>query len=92
VALYPKDAPGQDRIIDQLMFIPPKDTLPEDQASPNVKLKKILLWNGVNSWGGIKPGRGVFIKEQCPVSTCAIQSNRVEAGHIMFFQLKFSES
>ncbi len=80
VALHPEDAPGHDRISDQLMFVPPKDSFPSDPDSPDARLKKILLWNGINSWGGLKPGRGVFIKEQCPVSTCAIVSNRIEAG------------
>ena len=78
--IYPSDLPGHDRIPEQLMFVPPEGSFPEDQESADVKLKKILLWNGINSWGGLRPGRGVFIKEKCPVSTCAISSNRMDAS------------
>ena len=76
----PDELPGADRIPEQLMYVPPEGSFPEDQESADVKLKKILLWNGINSWGGLRPGRGVFIKEKCPVSTCAISSNRMDAS------------
>jgi len=78
--IYPQDLPDQDRIPEQLMFVPPEGSFPENQESADVKLKKILLWNGINSWSGLRPGRGVFIKERCPVSSCAITSNRMDAG------------
>ena len=29
-----------------------------------------------SSWGNLKPGRGVFLKEECPVSSCVLASNR----------------
>ena len=31
-----------------------------------------------NSWaaGGVKAGRGLFLKEQCPISTCALLTSR----------------
>ena len=29
-----------------------------------------------SSWGSLKPGRGVFLKERCPVSSCVLASNR----------------
>ena len=61
------------------MYLPPTGTLPDNQEDPNVPLKKILLWNGASSWGGIKPGRGIFLKEKCPVSTCVLSSTRAEA-------------
>ena len=55
--IYPADLPGHDRIPEQLMFVPPEGSFPEDQESADVKLKKILLWNGINSWGGLRPGK-----------------------------------
>ena len=64
---------------DQLMYLPPMGTLPENQEDPNVPLKKILLWNGASSWGGMKAGRGIFLKEKCPVSTCVLSTARAEA-------------
>ena len=59
-SLFPEEAPG-DRMIDQLMYLPPEGALPEDQDSPDVPLKKILFWTGASGWG-VKPGRGVFLK------------------------------
>ena len=66
-------------IPDQLMYLPPTGTIPDNQEDPDVPLKKILLWNGASSWGGLKPGRGIFLKEKCPVSTCVLSSARAEA-------------
>ena len=59
--IYPAELPGHDRIPEQLMFVPPEGSFPEDQESADVKLKKILLWNGINSWGGLRPGLFSFI-------------------------------
>ena len=64
---------------DQLMYLPPTGTIPVNQEDPDVPLKKILLWNGASSWGGLKPGRGIFLKEKCPMSTCVLSSARGEA-------------
>ena len=49
------------------------------QESSTTPLKKILLWNGGNSWGNARAGRGVFLKEKCPVSACALTTSRSEA-------------
>lgn len=54
--------------------------LPVESASPDVVPKKILLWNGMNSWGGVPMGREVFLKEKCPVNNCDIGSDRDDAG------------
>ena len=43
-----------DRIDDQLMFFPPRGVLPENIEDPSTPLKKILLWNGVGSWGQVR--------------------------------------
>jgi hypothetical protein len=74
--VWPEDLPGEDRIPDQLMYIP--NGLPDKLDDPAVPLKKILLWNGISSWGGLRAGRGEFLKQQCPVNTCAITSSRTE--------------
>lgn len=76
--LFPEEL-EEDRVPDQLMYLPPSGVLPEDLSDPATPLKKILLWNGASSWGNLKPGRGVFLKEECPVSSCVLASNRGEA-------------
>jgi len=62
LTLLPPEAPGLDRIRDQLMFYPSHLPPLEELSSPETKLKKILLWNGAGSFGGVRPGRGVFLK------------------------------
>ena len=44
------------------MFLPPKHAVPENMEDSKAPLKKILLWNGIQSWGGLKAGRGAFLK------------------------------
>ena len=44
-------------IAEQLMFLPPAGVLPADPLDPAAPLKKILLWNGASSWGGIRSAR-----------------------------------
>ena len=39
------------------MFLPPAGVLPADPLDPAAPLKKILLWNGASSWGGIRSVR-----------------------------------
>ena len=74
------------------MYLPPAGTIPDNQDDPSVPLKKILLWNGASSWGGLKPGRGIFLKEKCPVSTCVLSSTRAEAesADLVLFKDHFS--
>ena len=50
------------------------------QDSADLPLKKVLFWTGANGWG-IKPGRGVFLKEKCPVSTCVISTKRRDSAN-----------
>ncbi len=76
--IFPEEAPNEDRIPEQLMYVPPGT--PKNQEDASTPLKKILLWNGINSWGGTRPGRGVFIREKCPVSSCAVTTSRGDAA------------
>ena len=62
IRVFPEEYPNHDRIPEQLMFLPPKYALPENMEDSKAPLKKILLWNGIQSWGGLRSGRGVFIK------------------------------
>ena len=62
IRVFPEEYPNHDRIPEQLMFLPPKHAIPENMEDSNAPLKKILLWNGIQSWGGLKAGRGAFLK------------------------------
>lgn len=77
--IFPEDFPDHDRIPEQLMYLPPKHAVPKNMDDVNAPLKKILLWNGIQSWGGLRAGRGVFLKEKCPVNSCVISSSRLDA-------------
>ena len=70
-ALYPDENLKSDRVIEQLAFKPCQN------AS---KPKKILIWSGVDNWGGIHPKQGneVFQREACPVSNCVLTSDHQE--------------
>lgn len=70
--LYPEEHPGQDRIPNQLMFIPPKDTMYENK----MVMKFIFLFD-FSSWG-VPIGRKEFIRQQCPVNNCVITNDRSE--------------
>ncbi|KAK6641751.1 hypothetical protein RUM44_013466 [Polyplax serrata] len=71
--LWPHDDWTDDRILSQLMYVPPaKKEKPE-------KLKKILVYFGLASWYA-KPGRDVFIRSKCPVDTCTLTASQSEAA------------
>ncbi|XP_053615987.1 glycoprotein 3-alpha-L-fucosyltransferase A isoform X2 [Plodia interpunctella] len=70
--LFPEDAPGDDRIVQQLMYKLPNDDVP---------IKKILLANGLSSWG-VSAGRQEFIKNNCPVDRCSLTADSRDAGTV----------
>ena len=76
--IFPEESPNHDRIPDQLMYLP--DSVPNFEDESEEPLKKILMWNGLHNWGGMKPGRGEFLKQNCPVSSCAILNSKKEVG------------
>ena len=105
--LFPEESPGDDRIVgnssvkkaiffihgsyfsDQLMFLPPD--LPKNEEDPEkVPLKTILMWNGVRSWG-VQGGRGEFLKQNCPVSNCALVSdkNKQDSADLILFKVRY---
>ena len=88
--VLPNEAPEEDRIPEQLMYVPPEGFIPENMEDSEAPLKTILMWNGLGSWGGLRPGRGVFLKEKCPVSSCVISSNRIDGAKadLVVFKVK----
>ena len=67
------EEPWDDRITNQLMFVPP-------DYSGDGKLKKIVYYYELPSWHKVKLGREAFIQDQCPVDTCTISVNKAEAA------------
>lgn len=92
LAIWPEEEPGDDRIVNQLMYIPPD--YDEDQFVPRGKLplKKILLFNGKKSWGSLPLGRVQFIEDKCPVSACEVVFNKYEISKAdaVLFKDRFS--
>ena len=93
---------SNDRIPEQLMFLPSKYPETDDSRSNH---KKIVLWNGPEVEGGFMEGKDVkmewkfqllegkeiFIKENCPVSTCTISSRQSDAlqADLLLFKDEF---
>ncbi|KAL0275930.1 UNVERIFIED_CONTAM: hypothetical protein PYX00_003641 [Menopon gallinae] len=73
--LWPHEDWHDDRIVNQLMFVPPQQQ--KKQTKPK-KLKKILFYFGLGSWN-LKPGRDVFINSKCPVDTCTVTASQADA-------------
>ena len=55
---------GGDRIREQLEYEP-----------NSKKVKTILLLDEHKAWNGLKSGREIFQKKQCPIDTCSITYN-----------------
>lgn len=74
--LWPDEDDG-DRIVQQLMYVPHDYPSPEDRK--NMKLKKILLYNGIHNWKPLREGRESFLSSKCPVDTCEVTVDRSQA-------------
>lgn len=71
--LLPSEDPLDDRITNQLMFIPSN----YEEIRESGRLKTILLYSG--QWD-TEEGRDVFVKNKCPVDTCTITHQRDAAS------------
>lgn len=72
--LYQAEDPHSDRIINQLMYVPPN----YEEIQESGKLKVIYLANGLGTWS-VKRGRDEFLKSKCPVDMCSITAVREKA-------------
>ena len=68
-------------IAEQLMFLPPAGVLPADPLDPAAPLKKILLWNGASSWGGIRSVRVRVIGTAMNVTRMMMILTRIMCKH-----------
>ncbi|XP_049886159.1 glycoprotein 3-alpha-L-fucosyltransferase A-like isoform X5 [Pectinophora gossypiella] len=76
--LFPEDAPGDDRIINQLLF-----SLPKNKGLP---IKKIFLPNGFDAWD-VPSGRREFLRNKCSVNRCTLtadSSDSASADAVLF--------
>ncbi|GIY35015.1 glycoprotein 3-alpha-L-fucosyltransferase A [Caerostris darwini] len=96
--LWPEQDSG-DRIVEQLMYVPPNYTSSWNFSSassaagttPKQKLKKILLYFGKGGWNDLPLGRTVFLRDKCPVNTCelSISLKDAEQADALFFKDRF---
>ena len=70
------------------MFLPPAGVLPADPLDLSAPLKKILLWNGASSWGGI---RSVRVRVVGPADHDCYQVDDDDYAHMQTVEMgKFS--
>jgi glycoprotein 3-alpha-L-fucosyltransferase len=74
LALWPEESPNNDRILNQLMYLPKN----YEQIKKSQTLKKILLYFGSRNFGAVN-GQQKFLDDNCPVNTCTITVNKLEA-------------
>ncbi|CAN7998745.1 unnamed protein product, partial [Ixodes hexagonus] len=61
------DRPGEDRIVEQLMYLPPHYS--HQTGSKDTHRKKIVL---SGSWHDFLQGQSLFLRDKCPVNTCEV--------------------
>ncbi|CAN7998746.1 unnamed protein product [Ixodes hexagonus] len=61
------DRPGEDRIVEQLMYLPPHYS--HQTTSKDARRKKIVL---SGSWYDFLEGQSLFLRDKCPVNTCEV--------------------
>lgn len=92
---------SSDRIVEQLMYVPPNyttslnfstsSTVLSSSVNPNQKIKKILLYFGKGGWNDLPLGRTVFMRDKCPVNTCELTTalKDAEEADALFFKDRF---
>jgi glycoprotein 3-alpha-L-fucosyltransferase len=73
-ALWPEESPNNDRILNQLMYLPKN----YEQIKKSQTFKKILLCFGSRNFGAVN-GQQKFLDDNCPVNTCTITVKKSEA-------------
>ncbi|XP_040074117.1 glycoprotein 3-alpha-L-fucosyltransferase A-like [Ixodes scapularis] len=69
--IWPRpDSTGDDRIVEQLMYLPPHYSHLQSGAK-DVRLKKIILRGG---WHDFLKGQALFLRDKCPVNACEVYS------------------
>lgn len=69
--LFPFEGNANDRIVNQLMYVPPN-------YNKNKEIKTILSANGIIDWWRVKEGTDLFSNLKCPVDRCRLTANYSE--------------
>ncbi|XP_071104549.1 LOW QUALITY PROTEIN: glycoprotein 3-alpha-L-fucosyltransferase A-like [Haliotis cracherodii] len=75
---YSRDNDNQDRIVNQLAYIPPpvREAKKRGEDAP---LKSILLYHGFGGWQ-VKKGQETFIDQKCGVQRCELIDNKQDGA------------
>lgn len=98
LALWPEDIDEgtvdsqNDRIVNQLMYIPEGYDESDFKPKGKLPLKKILLAYGRSGWGNLEPGRNKFLNDKCPVNACYIMTNPdlIDMADAVIFKDRFA--
>lgn len=85
--LLPNEDPGNDRILNQLMFVPPN----YDSIVQSKKIKTILAYHGYIYWWNLKEGEDVFKTFKCPVNTCQLIKDKkmIQSADLVLFHDRY---
>ena len=81
--LLPHEDPGNDRIVNQMMFVPPN----YDPSRRKEIMKTIYVPLRLPSWWRIKRGDSAFVDSKCPVDACRFTDDpkeRKNANLVLF--------
>ncbi|CAL1533707.1 unnamed protein product [Lymnaea stagnalis] len=78
---------SDDRIVSQLSYVPRVLSEQLKTKSGDVKLKKIMLFNGIGGWD-LKHGQQTFLDQKCRVPYCEVTDNKddLSSADVVFFQ------
>ncbi|XP_033226468.1 glycoprotein 3-alpha-L-fucosyltransferase A-like isoform X2 [Belonocnema kinseyi] len=77
--IWPDEDPNDDRLLNQLMFIPPDYNKTNDE----INLKRVFV---PREMGEVKVGQDIFIEEGCPVSSCTITCDNPLESEVRLFK------
>lgn len=90
LAVWPEEDPDNDRIANQLMYLPPD----YESITNRKKLKKIYLFYGRGGWTprDLPMGQARFLRDNCPVNTCELSMDPrdMESADAIFFKVSSS--
>ncbi|KAL7286859.1 hypothetical protein TKK_0018995 [Trichogramma kaykai] len=77
--LWPEENPNDDRVTNQLMFVPPD----YNRSNHEIRFKKIYIPHGMNE---AKSGPDLFFQQGCPVNTCMITRDNPNDADLIIFK------